>query len=158
MKVSEASTVDLDAMLALFPRLAAFDIPANRNPEHLWNGDVQILRDWLAGNRDDCIAHIAKDDNDGLLGFALVTLRPELLSRAPSAHLEAIVVADGAEGQGVASSLLASVESSAKARGARSMSLTVFAKNERARKVYERAGYSGELLRYIKPFSDDALQ
>jgi ribosomal protein S18 acetylase RimI-like enzyme len=35
--------------------------------------------------------------------------------------------------------------------------LHVFATNERARRLYERAGFDGELLRYIKRFRDDAL-
>jgi ribosomal protein S18 acetylase RimI-like enzyme len=30
------------------------------------------------------------------------------------------------------------------------MTLHVFANNERARSVYERTGYAGELLRYVK--------
>ena len=37
-----------------------------------------------------------------------------------------------------------------RARGARSMSLHVFSTNMRARAVYERLGYDGELMRYIK--------
>jgi ribosomal protein S18 acetylase RimI-like enzyme len=32
------------------------------------------------------------------------------------------------------------------------MTLHVFANNERARSVYDRFGYSGELLRYVKRF------
>ena len=157
MKVQEAESTDYEDLLELFPRLAAFDLPQNRNPDHLWSGDAEILKDWAAGNRDDCLVHVAKNEAGKVLGVAMVTMRPELLSHAPSAHLEALVVAENAEGQGVGSALLASVEEEAQQRGALSMSLTVFARNQRARKVYERAGYDGELLRYIKPFSDSAL-
>ena len=144
-------------MLELFPRLASFDLPDNRNPKHLWADDARILTDWAAGSRDDCFVHVAKDEEGKVLGVAMVTLNPELLSHAPSAHLEALVVADGAEGQGVGGSLLAAAEEEARQRGALSMSLHVFARNQRARRVYERAGYDGELMRYIKPFCDDAL-
>ena len=157
MKVQEAESTDYEDLLELFPRLAAFDLPQNRNPDHLWGGDAEILKDWAAGKRDDCLVHVAKNEAGKVLGVAMVTMRPELLSHAPSAHLEALVVAENAEGQGVGSALLASVEEEAQQRGALSMSLTVFARNQRARKVYERAGYDGELLRYIKPFSDSAL-
>jgi ribosomal protein S18 acetylase RimI-like enzyme len=157
MKVQEAESTDYEDLLELFPRLAAFDLPQNRNPDHLWGGDAEILKDWAAGNRDDCLVHVAKNEAGKVLGVAMVTMRPELLSHAPSAHLEALAVAEKAEGQGVGSALLASVEEDAQQRGALSMSLTVFARNQRARKVYERAGYDGELLRYIKPFSGSAL-
>jgi GNAT superfamily N-acetyltransferase len=157
MKVLIAKSDDCEDMLELFPRLASFDLPQNRNPKHLWGGDARMLTDWAAGNRDDCLVHVAKDEEGKVLGVAMVTLRPELLSHAPSAHLEALVVADKAEGQGVGSALLASIEEEAQQRGALSMSLHVFARNQRARKVYERAGYDGELIRYIKPFSDNAL-
>ena len=157
MKVLKAKATDCESMLELFPRLASFDLPENRSPEHLWAGDARMLKDWAAGKRDDCFVFIAKDDGGRVAGVAMVTLNPELLSHAPSAHLEALVVADFAEGQGVGGSLLAVAEEEARQRGALSMSLHVFARNQRARKVYERAGYEGELMRYIKPFSDDAL-
>ena len=144
-------------MLELFPRRASFDVPDNRNPEHLWGDDARMLADWASGNRDDCFVHVAKDEDGGVLGVAMVTLKPELLSHAPSAHLEVLVVASDAEGRGVGGSLLATAEEEARKRGALSMSLHVFARNQRARKVYERAGYDGELIRYIKSFSDGAL-
>ncbi len=157
MKVIKANVTDFESMLELFPRLASFDLPDNRNPEHLWGGDAEMLRDWAVGRRDDCFVHVAKNDEGRIVGVSMATMNPELLSHAPSAHLEALVVASEAEGQGVGGSLLLAAEKEARQRGALSMSLHVFARNKRARKVYERAGYDGELIRYIKPFCDDAL-
>jgi GNAT superfamily N-acetyltransferase len=144
-------------MLELFPRLASFDLPDNRNPEHLWIDDARLLTDWAAGNSGDCSVHVAKSEEGRVLGVAMITLKPELLSHAPSAHLEVLVVAEDAEGQGVGGSLLAAAEQEARQRGALSMSLHVFARNQRARQLYERAGFDGELIRYIKPFCDGAL-
>jgi ribosomal protein S18 acetylase RimI-like enzyme len=83
--------------------------------------------------------------------MSMVTLRPELLSQEPSAHLEALAVADGVEGQGIGQMLLKAAEAGAAANGAKTMTLHVFATNTRARKLYERFGYDGELVRYIKP-------
>ena len=82
------------------------------------------------------------------------TLRPELLSHEPSAHLEAIALDPAAEGRGVAQALLAAAEAAASARGALTMTLHVFAVNERARRLYDRAGYDGELMRYIKALGE----
>jgi len=157
MKILQAQPSDYEEMLTLFPRLASFDLPQNRNPDHLWRSDAELLKDWAAGSQEDCIVHVAKDENDKIQGVAMVTLRPELLSLASSAHLEVLVVADRSEGRGIGGALLASIEEHAQQRGALSMSLHVFARNQRARQVYERAGYEGELIRYIKPFSDKAL-
>lgn len=148
-EIRDAVRDDGDAMLALVPRLADFEIPDRREPRHLWQDDEALLRRWLADDLTECIVQVAVRETD-LLGFTLTSLRPEPLSRAPAAHLEAIAVAKGAEGLGVGSALMDACERSALAKGARFMTLHVFASNHRARRLYEKCGYEGELLRYIK--------
>lgn len=157
MKIEPADPRDCEAMLALFPRLAAFELPNDRNPDHLWCGDAEMLRNWSEAGNADCIVHVAKESDGTIVGVTMVTLRPEMLSHSPSAHLEAIAVAQNAEGRGIGKALLQAAEAAARERGARSMSLHVFASNARARRVYERAGYDEELIRCIKPFTEDAL-
>ncbi len=138
-------------MLALLPRLAAFEIPDSRTAEHLWVHDAALMRDWIEGKTDNVLMHIAEDEVGTVVGVAMVTLRPELLSHEPSAHLEAIAVSDGVEGQGIGQLLLQAAEEDAVAHGAKTITLHVFANNKRARGFYERSGYDGELMRYIKP-------
>jgi ribosomal protein S18 acetylase RimI-like enzyme len=150
-KVRPAIPADGDGMLGLMPRLSAFDIPENRNPEHLWRDDANLLREWIAGRRDDCLVNVAEDDSGSILGLTLARLRPEPLSREPSAHLEAIAVAKESEGKGIGQALLAAAEEDAGRHGARTMTLHVISTNTRARRFYERSGYDGELIRYIKP-------
>ena len=145
---------DGEAILALMPRLAAFDVPKSRNPVDLWRSDAAMLQRWLDGEAVECFVNVAVDDAHKMLGFTLVSLRPELLSHEPSAHLEAIAVGDGAEGTGVGQALLAAAESEAKAHGALTITLHVFASNTRARGFYEKSGYDGELLRYIKELAE----
>lgn len=154
-EIIEADKSHGDAILALMPRLADYDVPASRNPRNLWEHDAEMLRQWLRDDAD-CLVHVAVDGADNVLGFSMVTLRPELLSHEPSAHLEAIALEPSAEGRGIGKALLATAEESAKAHGALTMTLHVFAVNERARGLYERAGYDGELMRYIKPLGDKA--
>lgn len=149
-QIRSAEHEDGEAILALMPRLASFDVPKSRNPLDLWRSDAATLQRWLDGEAAECFVHVAVDDAQEVLGFALVSLRPELLSHEPSAHLEAIAVGEGAEGMGVGQALLAAAESEAMARGARTITLHVFASNTRARGFYEQSGYDGELLRYIK--------
>lgn len=139
-----------EAILALMPRLADYDVPASRNPKNLWEHDAEMLRKWLR-DEAECLVHVAVDSEENVIGFSMVTLRPELLSHEPSAHLEAIALDPSAEGRGIAKALLDTAEQAAKKSGAETMTLHVFAVNERARGLYERAGYDGELMRYIKP-------
>ena len=54
-------------------------------------------------------------------------------------------------GKGIGRRLLAASEAAARERGAETMTLHVFESNRRARRLYESADYSPELLRYIKP-------
>lgn len=154
VNVRRAASEDADAILALMPRLAAFDVPKSRNPVDLWRSDAAIFQRWLDGEAAECLVHVAVDDAQKILGFTLVSLRPELLSHEPSAHLEAIAVGEDAEGMGVGQALLAAAESEAQAHGARTITLHVFAVNTRAREFYEKSGYDGELIRYIKELAD----
>ncbi|MGB5345169.1 MAG: GNAT family N-acetyltransferase [Woeseia sp.] len=147
--IRDASAADGEAMLALMPRLAAFDLPARRNPQHLWQDDAALLQRWLAGNADSCLVQVALS-GDEILGFTLTSLRPEPLSHAPAAHLEALAIAKAAEGRGIATALIRACERNASKHGARFMTLHVFATNGRARALYEKCGYDGEMLRYIK--------
>ena len=150
MRVRDAMPSDGEAMLALMPRLAEFNLPDGRVPEHLYQGDVKLMQQWISGNASDCLVQVAVDDSGEVLGFTLTRLRPDALSHEPSAHLEAIAIASEAEGRGVGKALLESNEENAKSHGAQSMTLHVISTNQRAREFYERSGYFGELLRYIK--------
>jgi len=149
VEIIDADASHGEAMLALMPRLADYEVPETRNPDDLWQHDAQMMRDWLAG-KEKCLVHVAVDDGKNVLGFSMVRLRAELLSHEPSAHLEAIALDKRAEGRGIAKALLARAEQAAKEHGALSMSLHVFSVNTRARRLYERAGYDGELMRYIR--------
>ncbi len=150
MKIRDARPADGDEMLALMPRLADFDVPQGRQADDLYNDDAELMRQWLAGSADDCLVQAAVDDNENILGFTLVRLRPDALSHEPSAHLEAIAVSTAAEGQGVGRALLTAAEENSSKHGAQSITLHVISSNSRARNLYEQSGYFGEMIRYIK--------
>jgi ribosomal protein S18 acetylase RimI-like enzyme len=150
VRIRDAQPEDGEAMLALMPRLADFDLPAGRAAEELYSDDARLMHSWLAGSADDCLVQVAVDDADGILGFTLTRMRPDALNHEPSAHLEAIAVAPAAEGQGAGRALLAAAEANAASHGAHSLTLHVISTNVRAIDFYERAGYFGEMRRYIK--------
>jgi Acetyltransferases len=142
---------ELDQILALFPRLASFEIPVWRRREDLWEGDVPMLKAWAAGELSSLVVIVAVDSSEKVLGVITASMREELLSHQPSAHIEDLAVAEGYEGQGIGGSLIRALEDEVRARGATSISLHVFAKNTRARALYKRYGFDEELIRAFKP-------
>lgn len=143
---------DEQAILELLPLLADFDLPEGRDASDLWTSDAKLLQQVIAGTMQSSFARVAIDAQHQVCGVTLVSLRSELMSHTPSAHLEAIVVHPDARGTGLAKILLDDTEKQAKERGAKSLSLHVFANNYRARKIYDREGFDSELIRAIKWF------
>lgn len=170
--IRAAHPAELDALAALLPRLADFDVPQGRDPEDLWRGDLALLEAWARGTRDDlhvlaatlpapvegdaAAAAAAADsglpDGEILAGLAMIRLTPEPLSGAAAAHLDVLAVARRSEGRGVGLQLIRAAEAAAVARGATCMTLHVIDSNGRARRLYERAGYQAEVVRYIRRF------
>lgn len=148
--IASAVPADYDALQALMPRLAEFDLPAHRDPRDLWRHDAELLTRWKKGETDNCLIYVAKQSDGALLGLAVTTLKPEMLSGKPSAHLEAIAVAEQAQGKGIAGALIDATEKAAVAACAQSLTLTVFGLNKRARAVYARAGFDEEIIRCSK--------
>ncbi|MEO1037053.1 MAG: N-acetyltransferase [Pseudomonadota bacterium] len=145
-----ATADDKAAILELLPRLGSFTLPPGRDSRDLWRHDAALLERWARGEADQCIVHVAVDDAGAVIGLVMTSLRPEMLSEAPSAHLEAIAVAPGTEGKGLGQSLIDTTEAAAKAAGAESITLHVFGTNSRARRLYERVGYREEIIRCWK--------
>lgn len=148
--IRAASAADVEPILALLPRLADFPLPPERRAEDLWLGDAELLRRWSMGAAPQCFVSVAVGVDQTILGAALVQFREELLSHEPSAHLEVLVIRADAEGRGIGQRLIEEVERATRAGGAGSLTLHVFSRNARARSVYERLGFVGELVRYIK--------
>lgn len=141
---------DVPGIEKLLPRLAEFDVPDHRNPDHLWQGDVAMVRDWGLGNRPE-VHVIVATVSGAIAGVAVVSERSELLSGEPSLHLEVLAIDSACEGIGIGSALMRETDLIAAEKGVDSISLHVFSANTRARALYERHGYSGELIRYLKP-------
>lgn len=135
--------------------LAGFDLPADRNPKDLWRHDAELVEKWGRGEAPDCIVHVAEDDNSTIAGFAITSMRAEILSGDPSAHLEALAVNPDFRRQGIGERLIEATEKTAIERGAESLTLHVFGLNERARRLYGRVGFDEELIRCRKPLGSN---
>jgi len=149
-EIRPAGLQDIAAVTQLLPELAGFDVPKGRNSRDLWEGDLATLERWRDGREPQVMVHVAENKAGSIEGFTMVRLREELMSHEPSAHLEAIVVAESARGTGLGRLLLENAEQRARSAGAKTITLHVFGNNERARAVYRKLGYDEELIRNIK--------
>ncbi|MBV9496654.1 MAG: GNAT family N-acetyltransferase [Acidobacteria bacterium] len=96
-------------------------------------------------------AFFAAVDDDGTpLGLLSLRTDHDYFTKEPIAHISDIVVARAGEGRGVGRALLAFAEQWATDGDYRLMSLNVFAGNDRARRIYEEAGYEVEWTRMVK--------
>ncbi len=94
------------------------------------------LRTLLAGDRT--VAAVA---GDPLVGFGLVTLRPNVWFEGPVALLDELYVVPHLRGQGVGAALIQLIETICRERGVELVEINVDAPDVDARRFYERHGY-----------------
>lgn len=136
--------------MQLLPMLADFEVPDGRNPRDLWFEDSELMKKVLAGNNKNTKILVATNTVDDAIAIAMYTIKPELLSHSPSAHLEAIAVHPDHARNGIAKKLIDACSDGARQHGATCMSLHVFSNNTSARSLYEHCGFDEEIIRCYK--------
>ena len=149
-RVRAATAADREFIVGLVPRLRDFGPPSLRPAAALDAAERRALEKALDAPAADAALLVAESETDGPLGVALAESVTDYFTGERHGHLAIIVVSEHGEGRGVGRLLLESVEAWATARGYRFITLNVFAHNDRARAVYERAGYSPDTIRYAK--------
>ena len=155
VRVRPAAASDRHFILGVVPRLRAFGAPPLRPADALDGAERRALDRALATPREDATLLVAELDGEGAAGVAYAETGIDYFTGERHGHLAIIVVAEAGEGQGVGRALLTAVEQWASARGYRFLTLNVFADNARARRVYERAGYAPDTVRYFKELRTD---
>jgi GNAT superfamily N-acetyltransferase len=150
LHVRPATAADHDFIVGVVPRLRAFGPPPLRPPEALDAAEVETLERALAEPAPDAVLLVAEVDGIGPAGVAYALTATDYFTHERHGHLSIIIVSEQGEGRGVGRALLDAVERWSAAQGHRFITLNVFSGNERARRVYERAGYGPDTLRYLK--------
>ena len=148
--VRVATAADRAFIIGLVPRLRAFGEPPLRPGDALDRVEREALEHALSTPRSDAVLLVAELDGVGPTGVAYAETATDYFTGERHGHLAILIVDAAGEGQGVGSALLAATEGWAAGRGYRFITLNVFAANERARRVYERAGYAPDTVRYAK--------
>lgn len=150
VRVRPATAADLDFMLDVVPRLRAFGPPPLRPPDALDRAERETLRRVLIEPGPDDVLLVAELEGIGPAGVAYAHGTTDYFTHERHGHLSIIIVSTPGEGRGVGRALLDAVEQWSAAQGHRFITLNVFTGNQRARRVYERAGYGEDVVRYLK--------
>jgi len=144
-----ATGSDEPTITRLAERLAAFDLPAWRQPEDIAVADASEMMRAVHAGTDDNVVLIA-ERNGQPVGCLHVLETTDFFGRS-HAHISVLATTAAAEGSGVGRALLEHAEAWAARRGHSLITLNVFAANARARRFYEHAGWAPEILKYAKP-------
>lgn len=148
--IRHATPNDLETLLQLTIRLGELELLPQRAPEMFWQGDAEWIKTWARerpANRDIVVA---TDAEDQVLGFLMYVIREDWLSHEPNIYIDSLAVSDQAEGLGIGSRLLERVEEIAQEQGIKILSLQVVGTNTRARRLYQKMGFTEEVIRNVK--------
>lgn len=154
MLIRRADRADLPAILALVPRLSmTFAPPPWRNPEEMTATDLAVVTEALNAIGEDPVLYVA--ETEGVVaGFVHVRSAEDYYRRGRRhGHVADLVVAEGREGQGIATALVARAEEWCRAQGHDWMTLGVFEENVRAEQLYQKLGFRRDVIRLLKPLS-----
>lgn len=148
--VRPAEPRDRSAVIALAPRLEAFGIPGNVQPNELADAEAAALRQAFDQMPNGAALLVAVDTAEQVLGSVFVETKVDYFTQRSHGHVGILTVAQEAEGRGIGRALLAAADEWALTMGFDRLTLFVFEKNSRARALYERADYAPDLVRYRK--------
>lgn len=152
--IRPATREDACFMLSLVPRFVAFELPKARRKREV----VATLRADLRRAMRETPASdhffIACDANRKSVAFLRLQLQRDFFSSGRACHVSDIAVAPGQDGRGIGRALLAHAESWARAHRCKLLTLSVFPANARARGLYERVGFTTDLVRMAKLLKD----
>jgi len=151
VSVRAASEADREFVLGLATRLVdGFDAPSHRTKPELIEGDRRALEAWFDHPSKAEEAMLVAELEDKPAGCAFLVTLVDYFNERPHAHLSVLAVDKPAEGRGVGSALLGACEQWARDRGSDRLTLSALVTNSRARGLYERRGFGGEYIRYVR--------
>jgi GNAT superfamily N-acetyltransferase len=148
--VRRAAETDVDAILALVPRLVEFGPPPWRDVEGMMETDLAVIGDALQHLQVDDPACFVAELDGAVIGFIHLHSRVDYFRRRPHGHVADLVVAQGSQGLGVATRLLVEAEDWARGQGFDWLTISVFDENERAAGLYEHHGFRRDTRMLLK--------
>lgn len=148
MRLRAAGLDDAAFVTALVPRFVEHGVAGGHSRDEVLEGTERVLLDAFARPTPDELFLIAEDEGDEPAGFVYAVTHIDFFTGEPYAHVSEIAAARSGAGAGGA--LMAAVESWARERGYRMVTLNVIEENADARRFYERLDYGPHHQQLIK--------
>jgi ribosomal protein S18 acetylase RimI-like enzyme len=148
--IRPATIDDAEWILPLSARLHDFGPPAWRPREEMDAAVAAAIEAALRTPEDGQVVLVARGENGEPLGFVHVHSAVDYFTHETHSHVSDLAITREAEGRGVGRALMDAAESLAIARGHRLLTLNVFDANHRARRLYDRLGYSPDTTKLVK--------
>lgn len=142
---------DDDFILGLVPRFVDFPLPAWRRRHECIDGIRKDLLRHLEDEPANSYLFIAEDDDGTRVGFIHLQKTQDFFTGRSNCHISDLAVVTAHEGRGVAKALLEHTQEWAREHRCQLITLAVLPGNERARALYEAAGFGTDLVRMAKP-------
>ena len=149
LSVRPATQEDRQFVLATARRLADFGPPPWRSVEEVVLREQRALAEFFDRPEPGSALYVAAR-GDEPLGFIFLNTRDDYFTSEKVGHVDIIAVEERGEGQGVGGALMREAEQWGKSRGYRRLTLNVFDRNDRARRIYEHLGWRPETVHYVK--------
>jgi ribosomal protein S18 acetylase RimI-like enzyme len=142
---------DDDFILGLVPRFVDFPLPSWRRRHECIEGIRKDLGRHLDEQPANSYVFVAENEDRERVGFIHLQKTQDYFNGRSNCHISDLAVASRHEGQGVGKALIEHAENWAREHHCQLVTLAVFPGNERARAIYEAAGYHIDLVRMAKP-------
>jgi ribosomal protein S18 acetylase RimI-like enzyme len=144
IEVREAVLTDAPEVVRLF-RLLGHELPETHT-------EARLAAFLESGER---VLVATRAGSATLLGAASLHITPVIHRPSPVGRFTAVVVDEGARGQGIGSALIEAAEKFLAERGCVQIEVTSNKKRTRAHEFYERLGYTGTSFRFAKAIRRD---
>jgi ribosomal protein S18 acetylase RimI-like enzyme len=148
--IRRARLEDEAEVLALVERLVAFGPPDYRDAARMVQVDRERITAAIRASGDDPLVMVAAV-GDAVAGFVHVHSLTDHYNDRPHGHVSDLVVAPDFEGRGIGRQLMDAARDWAIAQRFHWLSISVFEKNARAAAIYEKAGFTRDILRLVQP-------
>lgn len=150
IQIRQFKPSDSEPILTLVERFSEFELPEWRQKDEVDRANRAFLARAMKQLDPGTVIFIAEEDDGTFAGFLHLQTQTDYFNGEKHGYISDVAVAREFEGHGIGRMLLETAEDWTRTNGYHLLTLYVFAGNTHARQIYERHGFSQEVIKYVK--------